>query len=331
MLLATRVRLATVAASNIWKRFSLCRSSEPAALPVVPSVQSDALRLPQAIKRRKRRTALESPSRLQQFLLRMQHHQAPASQPGPQARWSQRAYVTDPGGELEGHQRRFGVALFLPPAIGTTFRHSCPAGQMHSPCSRSIWKISLGNWLALRSAPWRSTSFLLGKGFARLAVTIRTVSDRLADLHLGVRFCLLDQAECLLMILHVTRQHGYRRDQLALGIDRQPYLVTSKRFVALLRPWRICGSCTAPPGQGLPLFDRRPVACARYPARAVAKQGGASVSLWYSALSVAKAWQSLSRHLHKAVGIRDNAPRKARLASASPQSVIASPLMLDPK
>ena len=60
----------------------------------------------------------------------------------------------------------------------------------------------------------------LGEGLPGLAASAGAVAHSLIDHEVGVRLRLFDQFQRPLVVGGVTRQHIRRRDQLALGIDR---------------------------------------------------------------------------------------------------------------
>ena|SRR5215213_19518 len=84
-----------------------------------------------------------------------------------------------------------------------------------------------------------------------VATSVGTVSHSLIDHNASIRFRLFDQLQRSFVFGSVARQDIHRRDQLALGINRIAALYPSKRLLALLRPWRISGSCTDTTRSGL--------------------------------------------------------------------------------
>jgi hypothetical protein len=65
----------------------------------------------------------------------------------------------------------------------------------------------------------------LGEGSSGVAVPVSALSHRLFDHDQGIRFRLFDHLQRPLVILGVARHNVRRRDQLALGIDRDLCLV----------------------------------------------------------------------------------------------------------
>ncbi len=125
-LVATSVRLATVAAKRSWQ--SVFARHAPGARPAASVAPGDP-RPPAEPAVRGEGRALERPSSARE------HDQPPASWARPHAAWPQRVRRA----QAERAQRHAGRAV-APEPMAATVRH-CPAGQCHSPdrCGSRPW------------------------------------------------------------------------------------------------------------------------------------------------------------------------------------------------